>query len=466
MGTGCMEAKAWAETEFGRVKLGDERRRKRLIRVAASLAECPSGTLPSAFREAQDLKAAYRFFGNEAVTYGEVTKSHRERTAEACRVPGEYLLIEDTTELDFTGHPAVRGLGRIGNDGGLGLYLHSTLAARIERWTGDQEPEADLVGLFAQHVWARTRTRRCRQERKGDRLRRSRESQRWAAAVEASGGPPPGTKWTYVADRESDIYEVFARCRRGRTDFIVRANQARALAEEGHSVFEAVAAAPVLGQFSLALRARPGRPARTARLEVRAIAVRLRGPQRPGGRPDPIPVNVVEAREIDAPAGLEPLRWVLLTSWPCETFDQALRVVKTYARRWLMEEYHKALKTGAHIEESQLSTAAQIQALLGVLAVVAVRLLKLKMLAAYRGDEAVAEEALEPEAWAILEASCGKPRAGWTHRSLLVAIARLGGFLARKSDGNPGWITIWRGWQRLTLMAQGAALLLRRQNCG
>ena len=466
METGLMEAKAWAQMEFGRVELADQRRTKRLVRVAARLAEYPSGTLPSAFAAPKELKAAYRFFGNESVTYAEMVAPHFGRTRETAGVGGEYLLIEDTTELDFTGHPATRGVGRIGNDGGLGLYVHTTLATRVERWNVGQEPEVTLVGLFGQDVWARTTPARRGRERKRDRLLRPRESDYWAASVAASGGPPPGARWTYLADRESDVYEAFERCERGRTEFIIRASRPRALADEGGSVFTAVASVPCQGTFTLRLRARPGRAAREALVEVRSVTVSLRGPWRPAGRLAPRRVNVVEAREIRAPAGVEAVHWVLLTTWPTGTFDQALRVVKTYTKRWLIEEYHKALKTGARIEESQLSTAGEITALLGVLALVAVRLLNLKLLAASRPEEAVDAAMLEPEAWAILKAKFGQPVAGWSHRTLLVTIARMGGFLARKGDGSPGWMTIWRGWQRLALMAQGAALLLRGHNCG
>jgi hypothetical protein len=466
METGLMAAGAWAKAEFGAVELGDKRRTKRLVRVATGLAECPSGTLPSAFSEGSDLKGAYRLFGNEAVRYDEVMKPHLERTAAGCQAPGAYLLIEDTSSLDFTGHPAMQGLGRIGDDGGLGLHLHSTLAARIERWSDAQEPEVTLVGLFGQRVWARPETVRCSQESKRDRLKRPRESERWAAAVETSAGPPPGVQWTYVADRDSDVYEAFERCRGRRTDFIVRASHPRALVKDDRSVFEAVAAAPCLGTFTLRLRARPRHPARTATLEVRSTSVELRGPWRPTRRLEPMALNVVEVREVNAPEGVTPLHWVLLTSWPCDTFEQALRVARTYAQRWLVEEYHKALKSGTHIEESQLTTAEEVKALLGVLALVAVRLLNMKLLAANRPDEAPVPETLPPEGWAILEIKYGEPADGWTHHSLLVAIARLGGFLARRSDGPPGWITIWRGWQRLSLMAQGAALLQRGQNCG
>jgi hypothetical protein len=129
--------------------------------------------------------------------------------------------------------------------------------------------------------------------------------------------------------------------------------------------------------------------------------------------------------------------------------------VKAYTKRWLIEEYHKALKTGAGVEQSQLSSSAAIRALLGILAVVAVRLLNMKLLARSRPDEAITPETVGPEVLKILEAKRGKPKGGWTHRTLLVRIAGLGGFLGRKSDGLPGWQTIWRGWDRLMIMVQG-----------
>jgi hypothetical protein len=190
-------------------------------------------------------------------------------------------------------------------------------------------------------------------------------------------------------------------------------------------------------------------------VEVRSCVVTLRGPWRPQRKPPDLIVHVVEAREVDAPEGPKPIHWVLLTSWPTEDFVSCLRVVKAYAKRWLIEEYHKALKTGAGIEESQLSSAGAIQALLGILAVVAVRLLNMKLLAWSRPEEAISPEVVGPEVLKILEAKRGKPKGGWTHRTLLVRIAGLGGFLGRKSDGLPGWQTIWRGWDRLILLVQG-----------
>jgi hypothetical protein len=192
-----------------------------------------------------------------------------------------------------------------------------------------------------------------------------------------------------VADRESDIYEVFLRCYARSSDFIVRANQARALVKDDRSVFELVAQSTVLGHYTLHLRSRPGQAARTATLQVRACTATLRGPRRPGAKLSDLKVNVVQAVETDPPANVQPIRWVLFTSWPCGTLAQALQVISAYARRWLVEEYHKALKTGAKIEQSQLSTAERLTTLLGIMAIVAVRLLKLKLLVVSCPDEPV-----------------------------------------------------------------------------
>lgn len=448
MNTTFDEAQEWAEREFGMTRLGDRRRTRRLVRVAGRLARCPSGTLPPALGSWKELKGAYRLFSNRVVSHPALLESHCQRTLAECRQPGEYLLIEDRTCLDYSSHRAARGLGRIGNDRGAGFLLHTTLAVKMEG-----REAVSVVGLLGQSCWARTGgSARAKKERWRQRVSRPRESEYWAGVFSKLGRVPEESRWIYVADRESDIYEVFERCRAAGTGFIVRAQFARALGQEDRSVFEAVAAAPVMGRFELALRAREGAPARSAPLEVRTCRVGLRGVWRPDGmRPD-LEVNVVEVRET-AEGGI---RWVLLTSLPCENFDQCRHIVACYARRWLIEEYHKALKSGANVEASQLESAQGLQALLGVLAVVAVRLLNFKLLARSEPRRKMGAEMLGPEELALLSHEFGEPPEGWTCSSVLIAIARMGGFLARTGDGFPGWLTIWRGWQRLALMAQGA----------
>jgi hypothetical protein len=187
----------------------------------------------------------------------------------------------------------------------------------------------------------------------------------------------------------------------------------------------------------------------------------LDGPWRPGGWQGPLrDIGVVEVREVEVPEGVkEPLHWILLTSLPCERWAQAQRVVGYYTARWWIEEYHKALKSGAGVEQSQLQRADRLEPLIAVLAVVAVRLLSTKMLARSRPESLEAAASFGPEMLAVLEKKLGSPPGGWTNRNLMRSVARLGGFIGRKGDGEPGWQTIWRGWQRLMWMAEGAALM-------
>jgi len=474
-----MSATDWAAEEFGGAELGDRRRTRRLVRVAAQLATDPHGTLPQTFSIWSELKAAYRLLDEPDVTGQAILAPHTSRVGRDCRRPGDYLFVEDTTAMDYSSHPAAKDLGPIGNGRQRGLYVHSTLAMRIDAWTATQEPQVTIAGVAAQHCWVRTKRKATARETRSARLARARESQRWAAVVAQIGPPPEQTRYTFVADREADIFETIRRCQRGQWDFLIRANQARALADQDGSVFDAVAAASVVGQFRIALRSRPkrarrdkktGKPKRirkahgprVAELEVRICTVRLRAPR---GSGEPATVHVVEAREINTPPGDDPIHWVLLTSWACGAEGDPIRVVKAYARRWLIEEYHKAFKTGTRIEDSQLATADRLLALLAILAVVSARLLNRKLLATTRPDEMMAGEELGEIGLRILAATFGRPDGGWTNRTVLRSIARLGGFLARKSDGEPGWITIWRGWQRLLLMVQGFTLA-EEEKCG
>jgi len=225
---------------------------------------------------------------------------------------------------------------------------------------------------------------------------------------------------------------------------------------------DSLARARLLGRAVVEVRARPGQPERTAIVELRSARVALDGPWRPGGWQEPLrDIGVVEVREVDAPEGVpEPLHWIILTSLPCATLAAARRVVGRYTARWWIEEYHKALKSGAGVEDSQLEQSYRLEPLMAILAVVAVRLLSTKMLARSRPESFEAAQSFGPEMLAILEKKIGLPKAGWTNQNVLVATARLGGFLARKHDGMPGWRTIWRGWQRLMWMAEGVATLI------
>ena len=459
MNTTLMRPAQWAQAQFASAQLGDRRRTKRLVKIATNLAQSPSGTLPQAFPQWSELKAAYRFFNQPKVTFEQIQRPHWEQTRAACREPGQYLLIEDTSQLDYTDHPMTEELGRIGGSPGRGLLLHSTLALRIDGWYLEERPQAIAVGLFHQQCWSRWEHRKRKgRETRRQLMSRSRESQRWAAALEEAG-PPSGSTWIYVGDRETDFYEPLERCRRQGVGFVIRGFHDRLLSDGSGHLKEQIAQAPVRGRMSVEVRARAGQSARTAQVEVRTATMTLNGPRRLNGRQPDFTLNVVEVRETDAPSGTAPLHWLLLTSLPCDTWTQVRQIIGIYTMRWCVEEYHKALKSGAGAEDSQMERAYRIESLVAVLGVVAVRLFNTKWLARTRPDEPVSSKIFGPELIVLLTAKFGQPDGGWTHQTALVAIARVGGFLARRNDGMPGWQTIWRGWNRLIWMCHGLETL-------
>jgi hypothetical protein len=424
--------------------------------------------LTETFTVHAELDAAYRLFSAERVTHDAVFAPHRAHTRKAFKPGGRYLVVEDTTTLDYSHHKSLEGAGRTGDDKGRGFFAHTALALEMI----DDQPE--LIGLYDQQVWARGDDFRCEGRPKTERLKRPRESQRWGQLDQL----PSGVDATFVADREADIYECLSGCVDAGWHFVVRACQNRALLdEEGKSedfhLFESVAHSPVLGEIDVHLRSRPGKKARVVRLELRATRVTLRPPWRPGEKLEPLELTVVEALEKGRQRSTKgrrkgkqkdkPLHWLLLTDRAVTTFEQAREIVETYRHRWLVEEYFKALKTGCSVEDSQLRQAERLLALVGVLSVVAARLLGMKLLGRSRPDQPVPKDVLGPYGLRILKSH--KKKAG-TWRELIRAIAGMGGFQGRKRDGEPGWLTIWRGFQNLWLSIQGAHAIMEENKCG
>jgi hypothetical protein len=219
-----------------------------------------------------------------------------------------------------------------------------------------------------------------------------------------------------------------------------------------------------LGTYELSLRARPQQPARTAQLEVYVGSIEMPVPHHKSPwvcrlNPKPIAMKVVYVVEVNPRARTEPIRWVLLTSLPVDTFDQAWTVIEYYEARWLVEEYHKALKTGCRVQDRQLKAAGRLEAMVGLMSVAAVRLLQLKSLA--RTSPEIPAQRVVPRVWLqILKAARkGLQRVhDLTVGQFYREVAKLGGFLGRKGDGEPGWITIWRGWEKLNNFVHGVSL--------
>jgi len=454
-----MDNRVWAEEQFGPCVLGDKRRTARLVRLAEEVLAHPAGSLPEQTTNMADLKAAYRLFDRPEVTFEKVAAPHWERTRR--QAPGRYLLLDDTTEVEFGIRRQIVGLGPTGNGGGRGFLLHSSLLVAAE---GEE-----IFGLAGQKIWYRKAAPK--KENTTQRLARKRESELWGQVIDRVGRPPAGTQWVHVMDRGADNFEVYCHCREQHTDWVVRATQEerriRVPEEKEMSLRDYLGTLPLAGTYELSLRARPKQPARTAKLEVRLGPLQMPLPRQKSRyvkklKPAPLAMWVVHVVEVNAPAGVEPIEWILLTSLPVETFEDAWRIIGYYEKRWLIEEWHKALKTGCRLEQRQLKTAGRLETLAGLLSVVSVRLLQLKSAARTAPDRPARE--MVPERWiAMLEAARKRKKIArpspMTVGEFYRQLAMFGGFLGRKSDGEPGWITIWRGWQKLYLLIRGAELV-------
>src|SRR5512143_1210837 len=467
----ALEPQTWAEQQFGEAAFFDVRRTERAITIAAAMAAQPGASLPQLFGRWYDTKAAYTLFGHAEANPDTVQAGHRALVLDALQPSGTYLLLEDTTELDWTGRHPIPGLGPVGNcnTATQGVLLDSVLAVRwpdaaAANPTG-RRPGVEVLGLADQQYHVRSpRPVGEANEASFGRKYRERESQLWERASRRLGPRPAAVRWVRVGDAGADIYEHLVTCAVQGHGYVIRSAQDRALAgPDGRChagrLYATARAQPALGQFNLALRARPGQPARTACLAISAVAVRLRSPQRPGaavGSRPPVACTAVRGGETAAPAGIQPLEWILLCDAPVPTFGQARECGLQYATRWLQEEFHKALKTGLGAERLQLTTAARLFTAVATMGVVALRLLNLREQVRCTPDQPAEAAGLDAPDLAVLRAVSGRPIT--TVREVALAIGRLGGHLNRKRDGLPGWQTLWRGFNKLQLLCEGARL--------
>ncbi len=207
----------------------------------------------------------------------------------------------------------------------------------------------------------------------------------------------------------------------------------------------------------LEVPAEHARQARTARVALSYGQLRLLAPDKRENVLPSLRVWVVRVWEVDPPEGVEPLEWVLLTSVPVESVAQAWERVGWYRRRWIVEDYHQALKTGCRMEQRQVESYDGLRRLLGLLAPLAVRLLQLRTLARQQPERA-ATEVVPPEVVQLVALKTGGTAAGMTVAQCLKRIAQLGGYQGRRSDGPPGWKTLWHGWLKIQTMLEGVQL--------
>jgi hypothetical protein len=441
-------AAGWSEAEFKGVELGDTRLERRLRRVVEQLSAKLRTPIYGAAGNWAAAKAAYRFFDNEKVQAEKILAPHREQTLKRMRAEEVMLVIQDSTYLNFGAGKKGDDLGPIGDSRSKaqGLILHHSLAVSVEGLP---------LGIVTQKIWARGKYQPQTEDQRWAKPIEEKESIRWLEALrETHHLVSSPTRAITVCDREADIYEFFQEAAALGAPMVVRVALNRRLQEaEERYLFDRMKVLPQVGQIQLAVPQQE-QPDRTVVCEVRVGSVTLAPPDRKG-RSALTPLTfdgIVVTEQQDPSEKHEPIEWKLLTNIPTTSFAEALVIIRYYRLRWQIEVLHRILKTGCHVEGCLLETKDRIVRYLVLCSIIAWRIFWLTHIARVAPQTPALCVLSKPELH-VLRAVTQPPATGKPHLStakdIVLAIARLGGFLNRKHDGTPGPTPIWRGWQLL-----------------
>jgi hypothetical protein len=442
---------SWALREFQQADLGDTRLNRRLGEIASDFAEHPGAAIPQACGTQKRTKAAYRFFENDLVDPQAIRQAHHQMTLQRSLEHELILAIQDTCIFNYSHHFQTAGLGSIDRSYyARGFLLHSALATT---------PQGEPLGLLDALVWRRDLAKRGSTKKRWRLPVEKKESYKWIRTLKHCRElceKHTRTIVVHVADQEADIYELFTQASKSRqmgwkVHLLIRSRHNRRLYKQEELLWEQVGQKPAAGILQVKVGRKGELPARTATLEVRFAEVVLKSPN---GKAALGPERIwgIEAKEVNPPKGVEPILWHLLSSLPVESLEAAIEKVRWYSLRWQVEVFHKAIKSGCKVEERQLETFKRLERSLSVDLVVAWRILALTK-AAREEPEAPASKWLSEAEWKALvcheKQERQAPKEPPKLREAVRFIAKLGGFIGRKSDGEPGILCLSRGLHRL-----------------
>jgi hypothetical protein len=439
----------WVAHEFRYLKLGDHRLDKRLGIIAHDFARKPDALIPKACGSWAKAKAAYRFFDNQRVAAVAIMKSHYQATAERIGQYPVVLLANDTTSLNYSSHPQTQGRGTIGSEQDLGIMVHDTMAFT---------PEGVALGLVDIQTWTRP------PDEYGKRIRckqlplEQKESMKWLNSLQAAQQLQPAvsqTRLVCISDCESDVFALFelARLNENGPALLIRATHNRCVDHPKKHLWEFMRSQQISGSYIIEVPRKDKQPARQAELTIRFAEVKLKSPaRRSKQQARVIRVWAILAEEQNPPTEVAPICWLLLTMLPVTTLEAAIEKIRWYVIRWQIELFHKVLKSGCRVEDRQLDTVEKLIRCLMVDAIIAWRILLLTKLGR-EVPELPCTVVFDEYEWKALYYFVNKtqqlPDQEPTLQAAIRMVAKLGGFLGRKRDGQPGSITIWRGLIRL-----------------
>jgi len=454
---------------YGETNLGDKTLSTRVEKTLDQLSSAPEASISAACKDPYQAKAVYRLLSNDKFTAEAVLCVSKNETIERIRKSNvdTVLIPQDTTFLNYTGLKETKGLGLIGSDkNSRGLVMHSALAI------GE---DGQIFGLLSEKIWSRPEDEAGKKKLRKKLPIEEKESYKWIETLGTADitDKIDGIKFIHICDREGDLYELFSRAHLKGATYLCRRVHERIVQNEGEEeqlVNAFIEKLPVGGYMKVNVHrdSHTNREGRVAELEIKYGKTRIKKPSSlriSDQASEFVDVNIISAKEISVFGEVkDPVSWQLVTNDEVTSIDEAIKNVERYSHRWQIEIFHYTLKSGCTIEKLQESTADKLIKLIALYTVIAIRIMILTHLARTT-PETLCEPEFQPDEWSVLYKVVNKtkeaPKKPPTMLEAVIMIAKLGGFLARKSDGFPGVKVIWRGLTTLNTILEASLYLLR-----
>jgi hypothetical protein len=426
----------WSAVEFKSLDLGDKRNNARAVDIVNAISKAPKSSIPKSCQGWAETQATYRFYANESFDSDALIQPHYEATEERIKrsQSAVILCLQDTTELNFNGQQ-IEGMGRLSYDAQKGMFLHPTLCVTPERLP---------LGITDTWQWARGISKK--EDQENPKLK---ESLRWIEGYERVAEMAqrcPEQRLVYVTDREADMLDLMKKAQQLKhpADWLIRARHNRSLNPE-ERLWDAVEKQTVLAKITFIKPRKKGAKARQIQQEIKVLRYTLSKKSQ-----CPVEVTLVQAKEINPPRGCQPIIWRLMTNRGVDNESQAIEIIGWYRCRWEIEMFFDVLKVGCQVEKLQLGTRERIEKALALYMIIAWRVMYLMRLGRTCPD-LPADLVFDELEWksSYLLGKQKLPQGIPTLNDVIRNLATLGGFLGRKSDGDPGSKSIWIGFQRI-----------------
>ena len=428
----------WIEKQWPSTMFLDPRIHERTLFIAQACMRFPTGSIPERFESVGAVKGCYRFLNRQDMNHQKLQSGHYKNVRqEAIESNGKVLFIQDGSELLYNSHKWTTGLGPTGDSCGNGMLFHSCLAVKFE------ENQPKVIGLSAQEAWVREEENENADKKKDVDAS---EAKVWQKMLERTGSVPEGCNWITVGDRGSDIFSFVENLKKLGYGCVLRTK---------HDLKQYMRSLPAMAEKQHIARSTQEHCSHEQTLKISWTTAEMLSPKAEKEK------RSIQGSYVRVWCEADPdIEWILFTLSTITSEGEAQEIVTIYEHRWIIEEYHKCLKTGCKIEEAQLRTADRLLNLFGILGVIAIQLLQLRDISRIM-PEAPSEQHIDALTVEVIRRRY-KLRGEITVKEFWRRVAMLGGFLARKSDGDPGWQKIWKGWTRLQDMRDGMEIALQK----